>query len=82
MCPGCDLGLLAGAVALGAVHGIEPGHGWPVAAAYALDPTAGVADGIPREWDHRRRLTLDSFRPGSESRRKHRSSFPTGTKWL
>ena len=30
-------GLLVGAVALGAVHGIEPGHGWPVAAAYALD---------------------------------------------
>jgi ABC-type nickel/cobalt efflux system permease component RcnA len=26
-----------GAVALGAVHGIEPGHGWPVAASYALD---------------------------------------------
>jgi ABC-type nickel/cobalt efflux system permease component RcnA len=31
------LGLLIGAVALGAVHGIEPGHGWPVAASYALD---------------------------------------------
>ena len=30
-------GLLLGAVALGAVHGIEPGHGWPVAASYALD---------------------------------------------
>ncbi|MEZ3116686.1 hypothetical protein RYH80_12280 [Halobaculum sp. MBLA0147] len=30
-------GLLAGAVALGAVHGAEPGHGWPVAAAYAVD---------------------------------------------
>ena len=29
--------LLAGAVALGAVHGVEPGHGWPVAASYALD---------------------------------------------
>jgi hypothetical protein len=29
-------GLLLGAVALGAVHGIEPGHGWPVAASYAL----------------------------------------------
>ncbi|WP_135666967.1 hypothetical protein [Halorhabdus rudnickae] len=26
-----------GAVALGFVHGIEPGHGWPVAAGYALD---------------------------------------------
>jgi len=33
------VGLLAGAVLLGAVHGIEPGHGWPVAAAYALDQT-------------------------------------------
>ena len=31
------LGLLLGAVALGAIHGIEPGHGWPVAASYALD---------------------------------------------
>lgn len=30
-------GLLLGAVALGAVHGIEPGHGWPVAASYALN---------------------------------------------
>lgn len=30
-------GLVIGAVALGAVHGIEPGHGWPVAASYALD---------------------------------------------
>lgn len=32
-----SLGLIAGAVALGAVHGLEPGHGWPVAASYALD---------------------------------------------
>jgi len=31
------VGLLLGAVALGAVHGVEPGHGWPVAATYALD---------------------------------------------
>ena len=31
------LGLVSGAVLLGAVHGIEPGHGWPVAASYALD---------------------------------------------
>jgi ABC-type nickel/cobalt efflux system permease component RcnA len=34
-----SLGLLLGAVALGAVHGVEPGHGWPVAASYALDQT-------------------------------------------
>lgn len=33
------LGLLIGAVVLGAIHGIEPGHGWPVAATYALDKT-------------------------------------------
>jgi nickel/cobalt exporter len=37
MLHGEALGLLLGAVALGAVHGIEPGHGWPVAASYALD---------------------------------------------
>jgi len=30
-------GLVVGAVALGIIHGIEPGHGWPVAASYALD---------------------------------------------
>ena len=30
-------GLVLGAVVLGAVHGIEPGHGWPVAASYALN---------------------------------------------
>ncbi len=32
-------GLVIGAVLLGAVHGIEPGHGWPVAATYALEQT-------------------------------------------
>ena len=37
MVVGENLGVLVGAVALGAVHGIEPGHGWPVAASYALD---------------------------------------------
>lgn len=31
--------LLIGAILLGFVHGIEPGHGWPVAATYALDQT-------------------------------------------
>ncbi|WP_231182938.1 hypothetical protein [Haladaptatus sp. DYF46] len=40
------LGLLVGAVALGAVHGIEPGHGWPVAASYALDQTNKWAYGF------------------------------------
>ncbi|SMO58321.1 hypothetical protein [Halorubrum cibi] len=39
MLHGEALGLFVGAVALGAVHGIEPGHGWPVAASYALDQT-------------------------------------------
>jgi ABC-type nickel/cobalt efflux system permease component RcnA len=39
MVPGDAFGLLLGAVALGAVHGVEPGHGWPVAASYALDQT-------------------------------------------
>jgi nickel/cobalt exporter len=29
------LGLFAGAVGLGLLHGIEPGHGWPVAAGWA-----------------------------------------------
>ncbi len=37
MFPGDALGLLLGAVALGVVHGLEPGHGWPIAASYALD---------------------------------------------
>ena len=37
MIPDNSLGLFAGAILLGAVHGIEPGHGWPVAASYALD---------------------------------------------
>jgi len=39
MLHGEGLGLFIGAVALGAVHGLEPGHGWPVAASYALDQT-------------------------------------------
>ncbi|MBP1988163.1 hypothetical protein [Halolamina salifodinae] len=37
MLHGEAFGLLLGAVALGAVHGMEPGHGWPVAASYALE---------------------------------------------
>lgn len=28
--------IVAGAVGLGLLHGVEPGHGWPVAASYAL----------------------------------------------
>ncbi|MFC4549789.1 MULTISPECIES: hypothetical protein [Halorussus] len=37
MIPSDAVGLFAGAVVLGLVHGVEPGHGWPVAASYALD---------------------------------------------
>jgi nickel/cobalt exporter len=44
------VGLFIGAIALGAVHGIEPGHGWPIAASYALDRSnkwlAGLAAGL------------------------------------
>jgi uncharacterized membrane protein len=40
------LGVLLGAVALGAVHGMEPGHGWPIAASYALDRTNKWASGL------------------------------------
>ncbi len=36
------IGLFAAAVGLGFLHGIEPGHGWPVAASAALDR--------PRKW--------------------------------
>ncbi len=32
-----SIGLLVGTIALGLFHGFEPGHGWPVAASYALD---------------------------------------------
>jgi nickel/cobalt exporter len=39
-------GLVAGAVALGALHGIEPGHGWPVAASYALEQSNKWVSGI------------------------------------
>jgi len=46
MLHGEALGLFVGAIALGAVHGIEPGHGWPVAASYALDQTNKWAYGF------------------------------------
>ena len=39
MIPSDAIGLFLGAIALGAIPGIEPGHGWPVAASYALDQT-------------------------------------------
>jgi ABC-type nickel/cobalt efflux system permease component RcnA len=34
---GGTLSLFAAAAVLGLVHGAEPGHGWPIAATYALD---------------------------------------------
>ena len=37
-----ELGLVAGVVGLGIVHGILPDHGWPIAATYAL--------GFDRKW--------------------------------
>lgn len=37
-----ELGVVAGAIALGLIHGVLPDHGWPIAAAYALDR--------PRKW--------------------------------
>ena len=39
-------GVLLGAVLLGAIHGIEPGHGWPVAASYALERANRWAHGL------------------------------------
>lgn len=35
--PSGSLPIFGGAVLLGLVHGAEPGHGWPIAATYALD---------------------------------------------
>ena len=46
MIHGEAFGLLVGAVALGAVHGVEPGHGWPVAASYALDQSNKWLSGL------------------------------------
>ena len=35
--PPGSLPVFGGAVVLGVIHGAEPGHGWPIAATYALD---------------------------------------------
>jgi nickel/cobalt exporter len=44
------LSVFVGAVLLGLVHGAEPGHGWPIAATYALDTAnrwlSGLAAGL------------------------------------
>jgi nickel/cobalt exporter len=41
-----SLATLAGAVGLGLIHGAEPGHGWPVAATYALEQSNKWAAGF------------------------------------
>ncbi|MFC7228139.1 hypothetical protein N0B31_12070 [Salinirubellus salinus] len=41
-----DLALYAAVVTIDLVHGAEPGHGWPVAAAYALDRENRFASGL------------------------------------
>ena len=41
-----SLGLFLGAAGLGLLHGVEPGHGWPVAAAWALARPASKRAGI------------------------------------
>jgi len=40
------VGLYFGAVGLGLLHGLEPGHGWPVAAAWALARPARWRAGV------------------------------------
>jgi len=40
------LGLFLGATGLGLLHGVEPGHGWPVAAAWALARPAKWRNGV------------------------------------
>lgn len=40
------LWLFAGAVVIGLLHGAEPGHGWPIAATYALDRQRQWIDAI------------------------------------
>ncbi len=38
--------VFAGAIGLGLLHGLEPGHGWPLAASYALARTDRWAAGL------------------------------------
>lgn len=40
------LSVFVGAVLLGLVHGAEPGHGWPIAATYALDTSNRWLSGL------------------------------------
>lgn len=39
-------GVLAGAIGLGLLHGLEPGHGWPVAGAWAMARDRPVRSGV------------------------------------
>ncbi|MFP9190178.1 ABC transporter permease [Natronosalvus vescus] len=39
-----ELGVVAGVIAIGFIHGVLPDHGWPIAATYALER--------PRRWLH------------------------------
>lgn len=41
-----SVGLFVGAVVIGLIHGAEPGHGWPIAATYALDRPRPWASGL------------------------------------
>ncbi|WP_232700679.1 hypothetical protein [Halobacterium wangiae] len=41
-----EWGVFVAAIAIGFVHGIEPGHGWPVAASYAIDQKRTVFHGL------------------------------------
>lgn len=40
------LAVFAGAIGLGLLHGIEPGHGWPLAAGYAIQRSNRFAAGF------------------------------------
>lgn len=41
-----EVGLVAGVVGLGVVHGVLPDHGWPIAATYALDQRRKWVNGV------------------------------------
>lgn len=44
--PPDSLAVFGAALLLGLVHGAEPGHGWPIAATYALDSDHRWRDGL------------------------------------
>ena len=51
------LSVYLGAVTIGLIHGLEPGHGWPVAAVYAARRDRpyffGVMGGNPKRYSRR-----------------------------